>query len=86
MPSVLGNIGHKVILAGHEGSHMPYPVMDQVKGISVYARLFKKKYRMHSTALINRKYDERKLSKIMHEYLQLMPIIICSFPTSMCEM
>ena len=41
MPSVLSNLGHKVILAGHKGSRMPYPVLDQEKGISVYATLLK---------------------------------------------
>ena len=89
MPSVLGSLGHKVILAGHKGSHMPYPVMEQVKGISVYGRLsdtIKKKYRKHSTALTESMVEENFKFYKNNARISSADAFICSFPASMCEM
>ena len=89
MPSVLGNLGHKVILAGHKGTNMPYPVVGNVSGVSVYKRIsdiIKTHYTTHSTQLtesmVERNFEFYKNDTQMSS----VDAFMCSFPASMCEL
>ena len=88
MPSVLGNFGHRVILAGHKGRQVPHPVLKQVKEISVYTRLSNtiKTFRTPSTALTESMVEENFEFYKNDEQISLVDAFICSFPASMCEM
>ena len=81
MPSVLGNLGHKVILAGH-GANLKHPVVGKVRGISVYKRIsdvIMTKYKTHTTRLTESMVEENlNFTKMTYKCPLLMPFCVNS--------
>ena len=88
MPSVLANLGHKVILAGPKGTYMPHPVIDQEEGISVYETLSDtvKKYTSDLTQLTEVMVETNFQFYKNDSHISSVDAFICSSPASICEL
>ena len=89
MPSVLGNLGHKVILAGHKGTYLKHPVVGKVRGVSVHKRIsdvIMTKYKTHTTRLTESMVEENFEFYKNDVQMSSVDAFLCQFPASMCEL
>eukprot|EP00956_Cyclotella_meneghiniana_P022062 scaffold41048_cov24-Cyclotella_meneghiniana.AAC.1 len=89
IPTMLADLGMKVILGGHKRSRGPYPEVFETEGVSVYdgeLGSLINRYKTHSWPLTDQEIRTNFEFWKNNPVMKGVDLYFCSFPSSMCEM